>query len=80
MHEQRFQRLFAIIAELSPHSQTTVHELAAEYEVNERTIERDLEVLQRAKLGIYYDADNTIKIGRNGYRKICSWMSDSAKE
>ena len=74
MQDQRFQRLFSIIGQLSPHSQLTVHDLAAEYQVHERTIDRDLEVLRSAKLGIYCDADDTVKIHRNGYRKIAAWV------
>lgn len=75
MNEKRFVRVFSILSYLSPHSCVTVHDLAAEYEVHERTIERDIEVLRDAQLGVFYDVDNTIKIHRNGYQKICSWMT-----
>ena len=79
MQDQRFQRLCSIIGQLSPHSQITVHDLATEYQTTPRTIERDLQILQSAKLGIYYDTDNSVKIHRNGYKKIISWMT-SEKE
>ncbi len=73
MWDERLSRLFGIIGTLSPHSQITVQDLAKEYEVSERTIQRDLEALQEAKLGIFYDGES-IKISRIGYRKIRSWM------
>lgn len=75
VQQERLCRLINIIGQLSPHSQVTVKELAAEYEVNERTIQRDVEVLERAQLGIFEDENHTLKIGRNGYKKIKSWMS-----
>ncbi|MBI4641862.1 MAG: HTH domain-containing protein [Candidatus Tectomicrobia bacterium] len=68
-------RLFNILGQLSPHSQVTVRELATEYEANERTIQRDIDVLRDAKLGVYYDDDDTVKISRTGYQKIRSWLS-----
>lgn len=71
---ERFSRLFSILSQLSPHSCVTVHDLAAEYEVDERTIHRDIEVLESAQIGVFVDEDHTIKIGRNGYKKIQSWM------
>ena len=72
---ERLSRLFNILSQLSPHSQVTVHDLAVEYSVNERTIQRDIEVLERAELGIFADDENRIRMGRNGYKKIQSWMS-----
>ncbi len=74
IQQSRLCRIFNILGQLSPHSQVTVHDLAAEYNVDERTIQRDIEVLERAELGIFADEDNKIKIGRNGYKKIQSWM------
>ena len=80
LREKRFRRLFSILAELSPYSQVTVHDLAAEYEVDERSIQRDLEVLQSAKLGVFYDENATIKISRVGYGKIKSWIMGAKEE
>ena len=74
MHGQRLTRLFHILGYLSPHSQVTVRELAREYNVTKRTIERDIEALQDAHLGVFYE-DDRIKISRIGYKKIKSWMS-----
>lgn len=73
MWDERLSRLFSILATLSPYSQITVRDLAQEYEVSERTIERDIEALQVAKLGVFYDGEK-LKISRIGYRKIQSWM------
>ncbi len=73
MWEDRLSRLFSIVGELSPHSQITVQDLAREYEVSERTIQRDIQTLQEAKMGIFYDGES-LKISRVGYRKIRSWM------
>ena len=75
IQQERLCRLFNILGKLSPHSQLTVKELAVEYEVDERTIQRDIEVLERAELGIFSDEENRLKMGRNGYRKIQSWMT-----
>jgi len=80
MQEQHFSRLFGILSQLSPHSQVTVHDLAAEYEVNERTIQRDIDVLQQAKLGVFYDINNAVKISRVGYGKIKSWIVGAKDE
>ncbi len=74
IQQERFSRLFSILSQLSPHSQLTVNDLVAEYEVSPRSIERDLEVLKRAQLGVFEDEENRIRIGRNGYKKIRSWM------
>ena len=74
MQEQHFSRLFGILSQLSPYSQVCVHDLAAEYKVNERTIERDIDVLREAKLGVFYDEDNKVKISRVGYGRIRSWI------
>lgn len=74
MNQQRLTRVISILGYLSPHSQVTVHDLAAQYEVHPRTIERDVEALQEAKLGVYID-EASIKIHREGYKKIKSWMS-----
>ena len=71
--DERIGRLFAILGTLSPHSQVTVRDLAEEYEVSPRTIQRDLKALMNAELGIFYDNEK-IKISRLGYRKIKSWM------
>jgi predicted DNA-binding transcriptional regulator YafY len=71
---ERLERLFSILSYLSPYSQVTVHDLAAEYEVDERTIQRDIETLQSAKLGIFYDENNAVKISRAGYSRIKSWI------
>ncbi len=73
MSEQRFIRLFSIVGQISPHSQVTVHDLATEYEVSERTIKRDVQILQDAKLGVFCE-ENKIKISRTGYKRIRSWM------
>jgi predicted DNA-binding transcriptional regulator YafY len=77
---KRFERLFAILAQLSPYSQVTVHDLATEYNVDDRTIERDLEALQSAKLGIFYDENSSIKISRVGYGRIRSWIEGAKEE
>jgi predicted DNA-binding transcriptional regulator YafY len=74
IRQERMCRLFNIIGQLSPFSQVTVHDLAAEYNVDERTIQRDIEVLERAQIGVFEDENNTLKISRVGYRKIKSWM------
>ncbi len=74
MWEERMARLFSILSYLSPYSQVTVHDLAAEYEVNERTIERDIQLLSGAQLGVFYDEDGTVKISRIGYGRIRSWI------
>lgn len=74
MWEQRIARLFSILSHLSPHSQLTVQDLAKEYEVDERTIERDIQLLESAQLGIFYDENASIKISRIGYRRIRSWI------
>lgn len=71
--DKRFVRLFGILGQLSPHSQVTVRDLSAMYEVSERSIQRDINVLRDARLGVYCD-DEKIKISRVGYRKIRSWM------
>ncbi len=73
IQQERFTRLFSILSQLSPHSQVMVSDLVAEYQVSERTIYRDLEVLKDAQLGVF-EEDNKIRIGRNGYKKIRSWM------
>ncbi len=73
IRQERMCRLFSILGQLSPHSQVTISDLVSEYEVSERTISRDLEVLERAKLGVFQD-DDSIKISRNGYKKIRSWI------
>lgn len=80
LQEKRFSRLFSILGELSPHSELTVHDLAVEYEVNERTIERDLEVLRAAQLGVFYDEYATVKISRVGYARIKSWIEGAKEE
>ena len=53
IRDTRLARLFGILGLLSPYSQVTVHDLAAEYEVDERTIQRDIEAIQSAKLGVF---------------------------
>lgn len=73
MWEQRMSRLFNILTFLSPHSQLTVEDLARQYEVDAKTIQRDLRMLESAQLGIFND-DGKIKISRIGYRRIRSWM------
>lgn len=78
--ENRFSRLFSILGELSPHSQVTVKDLANEYGVHERSIYRDIDVLQEAKLGVFYDENNTLKISRVGYQKIRSWIVGGKEE
>lgn len=72
--QERLCRIFNILSYLSPHSKVTVHDLASEYQVSERSIQRDIAVLERAQLGVFYDEDKTVKISRIGYRKIRSWM------
>lgn len=74
MWEKRMERLFCILSYLSPHSKVTTADLAKEYEVNRRTIERDIQILSNARLGVSYDPDGYICISRTGYRKIRSWM------
>ncbi|HPY74478.1 MAG: DeoR family transcriptional regulator [Planctomycetes bacterium] len=71
--EERFSRLFGIIANISPHSQINIRDLAKEFGVSERTIKRDLLILQQAKLGIYFEG-RFIRITRIGYKKIRSWL------
>lgn len=73
MWEQRIARLFHILTFLSPHSQVTIEDLAREYEVDEKTIKRDLQMLEEARLGVFNE-DGKIKISRIGYRRIQSWM------
>ncbi|NUM34551.1 MAG: DeoR family transcriptional regulator [Candidatus Brocadiae bacterium] len=73
MWEERFSRMFGIIGYLSPHSQVTIRELAQEYEVSTKTIQRDLKVLEEAKLGVFYDGES-IKMSRTGYKRVRSWM------
>ena len=73
MFEHRVSRLFSILGQLSPHSQVTVHELCREYELDSKTIQRDIEMLQEAKIGVFYD-DDKIKISRIGYKRIRRWM------
>ena len=80
MWEQRFARLFNILSYLSPHSQVTVHDLAQEYDVDERTIQRDIQLLSCAKLGVFYDEDGSVKISRLGYGRIRSWIIGALKE
>ncbi len=75
MNQQRLVRLFSIIGQISPYSQLTVSDLAAEYEVHPRTIARDVQILQDAQLGVYCDEEDKIKIHRVGYKKIKQWMS-----
>lgn len=72
--EEKLSRLFGILGTLSPHSQVTIRELSEEYEISERTVQRDIATLQRAKLGVFYDERGTLKISRVGYQKIRSWM------
>ncbi|NUM33437.1 MAG: HTH domain-containing protein [Candidatus Brocadiae bacterium] len=72
--EEKLSRLLGILGTLSPHSQVTVQELSAEYNVSNRTIQRDIATLQNAKLGVFYDDGGKLKISRVGYRKIRSWM------
>lgn len=72
--EEKLSRLFGILGTLSPHSQVTVRELSQNYEVSDRTIQRDIATLQSAKLGVFYDDLGNLKISRVGYRKIRSWM------
>ena len=74
MQEKRFARMFAILGQLSPHSQVMIRDLACEHEVSKKTIQRDIDALMSAKLGVYYDEDR-IRISRIGYGKILSWMS-----
>lgn len=73
MWERRLGRLFSIVAYLSPHSQVTIEDLAREYEVDMKTIRRDLKILRSAQLGIFLE-QGKIKISRIGYRRIQSWM------
>ncbi len=73
MWEERLSRMFGIISYLSPHSQVTVRDLAEEYEVSRKTIRRDIEMIQEAQLGVFYDG-KAIKISRQGYKKIRSWI------
>lgn len=73
MWETRVARLFNILGHLSPHSQITVEDLAQEYEVNQKTIHRDINTLQQAKLGVFYE-DGHLRISRQGYRRIRSWI------
>lgn len=72
IRQERLCRIFNILGQLSPFSQVTVHDLSVEYGVDERTIQRDVEVLERAELGVFEDENNTLKIG---YRKIKSWIN-----
>lgn len=71
---ERMGRIFNILGQLSPYSQVTVKDLAAEYGISERSVQRDIDVLERSELGIFKDEENRIKIGKNGYKKIKSWM------
>ena len=79
MRDERFVRLFSILGQLSPHSQVTVGDLANEYGVSAKSIQRDVEVLQDAKLGVFVD-EKKIKISRIGYRKIAKWIGEEGKE
>jgi len=72
--EEKLSRLLGILGTLSPHSQVTVRELSEEYDVSDRTIQRDIATLQKAKLGVFFDDGGSVKISRVGYRKIRSWM------
>jgi predicted DNA-binding transcriptional regulator YafY len=74
MWEEKMARLFCILSFLSPHSQVTVEDLAREHELSKRTIERDIEILSRAKLGVFYDEEGYLKISRHGYQRIKSWV------
>ena len=74
MWDKRLSRMFSILGQLSPHSQLTVNDLAKEYEVNERTIQRDLQTMESAKLGIFHE-NGKIRISRVGYRRIRSWLA-----
>ena len=76
MWEERLSRIFGIIGYLSPHSQVTIRELAQDYEVSTRTIKRDIEMLQDAQLGVFYDGES-IKMSRTGYKKVRSWIIGS---
>ena len=67
----RLQRLFSILGQLSPHSQTTIMDLAREYEVSERTIERDVETLSIVGVTCY---DGKVTISRQGCKSISQWM------
>jgi len=73
--QERMCRIFNILGQLSPYSQVTVKELAVEYEISNRSIQRDIEVLKRAQIGVFEDEDK-IKISCAGYKKIKSWMSE----
>ncbi|WP_372368040.1 HTH domain-containing protein [Candidatus Uabimicrobium sp. HlEnr_7] len=71
MWNTRLLRLFSILGQLSPHSQTTVMDLVREYEVSERTIERDIETL--SLVGVTYN-EGKITISRQGCKSISEWM------
>ena len=73
MRDERFSRIFSIVGQLSPHSQVTVHDLSEEYGVSSKSIQRDVDVLRNAKLGVFME-EGKIKISRIGYGKIRSWM------
>ena len=74
MWKKRITRIFGILGRLSPHSQITIADLAREYEVSEKTIERDVQTLQGTSLGIFCE-EGKIKISRKGCQLIANWMN-----
>jgi predicted DNA-binding transcriptional regulator YafY len=74
LSEARFKRLFQILAHLSPHSYDTIKDLSEKYEVTERTIQRDIEVLLSAELGVFVDEENRVRISRQGMKLIGHWI------
>ena len=71
MWNTRLSRLFSILGQLSPHSQTTISDLANEYDVSERTIERDIETL--SSIGVIF-TEGKVSISRQGCQFISSCM------
>ena len=71
MWNKRISRLFSILGQLSPHSQITIQELACEYEVSQRTIERDIQTLSMVGVTI---SEGRVFISRQGCQSISAWM------
>ena len=78
--EKRFQRVFSILVNLSPHSQETVESLAVQSGCDRAQIERDVSILEQSGLGIYIDDEGRIKLMHNGYNRVLMWLRGYSAE
>jgi len=73
MWQDKISHLFHIVGQLSPYSQVTVDSLAREYNMSKSKVEKDVEIILSAGLGVFVE-DDKIRITRHGYKRIRSWL------